>query len=214
MNGTISVNTMNRFLSFVDDWNSSSIMVINELWRRLFGTILSIALFGKVSCHMVFECSYVLNDNSYRTRYLHIMHLHHDVIDHASTESLPASVLLQSMFDIRSQFCSRNLKLRKTRWATWYTLATIAMFTSTSIYSAFILRNTFTIASIATYAGYSTDSAIKSVQRCVYNGEESCTGDSELSTQGAGGPNLGLVAIYDIPREYCVGTAALTTNVC
>ncbi|KAM5545640.1 hypothetical protein V8D89_000678 [Ganoderma adspersum] len=86
------------------------------------------------------------------------------------------------------------------------------MFTSTSIYSALILRNTFTIASIAMYNVCSTDSAIKSVQSCVDNRGESC-GASELLPQGSGGPNLGWVAIHDIPLEYCVGTAALTTNI-
>ena len=115
-----------------------------------------------------------------------------------------------------SQSYSRNLKLRKTRWAAWYTFATIAMFTSTSIYWAFILRDTFTIAGITISAVNNLDPAINSLEGClsVYGGTR-CSGFLFESSPNDVAVNLAIsrLTTHDIVLEYCVGTAALTTNV-
>ncbi len=121
-------------------------------------------------------------------------------------------IALQPMFEFCSQHYSRNLKLRKTRWAAWYTFATFGMFTSTSIYWGFILYDTFIIAGIAKHTVDTFDLTIASVQDCLVDGEHGspCSIPELYSVT----PDIAQLAYHKIPLEYCVGTAALTTNVC
>ena len=106
------------------------------------------------------------------------------------------------------------MKLRKTRWAQWYTLATIAMFTSTTIYWAFIIRDTFTVAGIATFAVDSLVSAEASVQNCVQQSGGECSVGQFPEDVSYAADDVFRLAYHDLPQEYCAGTAALTTNVC
>ena len=115
-----------------------------------------------------------------------------------------------------SQSYSRNLKLRKTHWAAWYSFATIAMFTSTSIYWAFILRDTFTIAGITISAVNNLNPAINSLEDCLSDQGGTMCSDSQFeSSPNDVAVNLAIsrLTTHDIVLEYCVGTAALATNV-
>ncbi|KAM5545650.1 hypothetical protein V8D89_000688 [Ganoderma adspersum] len=86
------------------------------------------------------------------------------------------------------------------------------MFTTPSIYWGFILRNTVAIAGISTSAVDSLWPALLSVEDCLgQNGPCEMTEDpDEVSPVLSGITRL---VGHDIPLEYCVGTAALTTNI-
>ncbi|KAM5539157.1 hypothetical protein V8D89_007030 [Ganoderma adspersum] len=101
--------------------------------------------------------------------------------------------------------------LRKTRWAMWYTLATIAMFASTTVYWAFMLHDTFAIAGASTSIADSLNHITAWVDDCLLEGG-SC---DDLTNPAPLGPDMVQFTFNDInlPVEYCVGTAALTTNI-
>ncbi|KAM5545655.1 hypothetical protein V8D89_000693 [Ganoderma adspersum] len=85
----------------------------------------------------------------------------------------------------------------------------IAMFASTSIYWAFMIRNTFTIAGIATFA--STD--MESAWEAQFHLQNCADEMSQTTCPAIPSSPLGWLAEPDFTYEYCAGTVALTTNI-
>ncbi|PIL34723.1 hypothetical protein GSI_03504 [Ganoderma sinense ZZ0214-1] len=87
------------------------------------------------------------------------------------------------------------------------------MFASTSIYWAFVVYDTFTIASVALSGVNGLLPAEEAVRNCINQGGP-CNA-SEITPSGVSDVSSKLfgLANHDIPREYCVGTAALTVNI-
>ncbi|KAI1786427.1 hypothetical protein LXA43DRAFT_55644 [Ganoderma leucocontextum] len=100
-------------------------------------------------------------------------------------------------------------KIRTARRAIWYTLAMITMFASTSIYWAFIIRNTFTIAGTTA----STSDDIGRAWELQFLAHDPACGGDEATLTICHPDVLGRLSDPDFTYEYCVGTAALTTNI-
>ena len=84
------------------------------------------------------------------------------------------------------------------------------MFASTSVYWAFVLHGTFAMAGMSTSIADSLNGITGWVEDCLIDGEP-C---DDFTNPALADPNYIQFISNNLPVEYCVGTGALTTNVC